>query len=737
VARLASKLRNAVANDGALRDPLCRIITEISQTARTQPDHVYQDIETVLAKHLSVKSTSVVVRADGRWTNWRDPLTSIGQSIEGVLGEVSQAGMFVRLPDASIFFVIRPTEVGFICRQIGEDENIHLLSTCAVYFEAVLAGIWPGASGLRQKVITAFSQVAAAILNSDDLNQTFLDITQVARSELSADMAGLMLFDGDRLVMQRCVGNRSSRTSELSMSLGQGIGGRVLETGKACAVEDYLANSEISHDFFDLARAEKVRSALAVPLLDGDRIAGVLEVWRRRPSSFSEENVTELATLAQLASLAIAKAKLIADQRQTLRDLERANDANKERADIIEFSAGLQRRLVSCVLEGKGLVEIAAEAAEEVGAEVLILDENAQLRARSGGGGLAKRDAAGLPIALATAQPSPRGLIAVKLGSEGATLYCQRIGAGVLHGGWVGLTAPSVTSERHTMALSAISVTVALHDMQSQAAYAAMSEKVTGLVWELLDAPRNIRRLALGRLGKLGVALSGEIRVLVCSPSKPKGEARQRSLAFADADLRLSLSRSVFGDSRVPLLASQGNEIAVILPQGRARTVDNVASELVGQIKEMFPEQAFVIGVSAACSDPEDLPEALRQARLARKVAEQSRLSTPVRFEELGLVGLMMGFQEGISFAGFSDRTLKKLAVDTPQAKTLRQTLDVFLNLNCHQSQTAESLGVHAKTVAYRVERCEELTGLNLDSHEDRVLLRLALTAYALRMSSI
>ena len=383
MAEVVSRLKEAGAIDG----PLSRIFAEISLAARSHPDHVFHDIDTVLPKHLPVKDTRIIVCANGRWTSWRDPAGNIGPgaSTDDALGAVTHAGMFVLLADRSLFFAIRPGEVGFICREIGEGRITDMLSTCALYFEAVLAGIWPGASGLRQKVITAFSQVAAAILNSDDLNQTILDITQAARSELAADMAGLMLFDGDRLVMQRCVGNRSSRTSELSMSLGQGIGGRVLETGKACAVEDYLANAEISHDFFDLARAEKVRSALAVPLLDGDRIAGVLEVWRRRPSSFSEENITELATLAQLASLAIAKAKLIADQRQTLRDLERANDANKERADIIEFSAGLQRRLVSCVLEGQGLSEIAASAAEEVGAEVLILDENAQLRARSGG----------------------------------------------------------------------------------------------------------------------------------------------------------------------------------------------------------------------------------------------------------------------------------------------------------------------------------------------------------------
>jgi sugar diacid utilization regulator/putative methionine-R-sulfoxide reductase with GAF domain len=738
VAELVSKLRELGSSDGALSAPLSRIFAEISSAARAQPDQVLHAIETLLPKYLPIKDARVVVCADNLWTRWREQEsdTSFGTSIDVALGSVLRAGMFVELPDQSLFFAIWPGEVGLVCRDIGSC-SIDVLSICAIYFESVLARIWPGSSQLGQKGIAGFSQVAAAILNSDDLNQTFLDITQVARNELAAEMSGLMLLEGDRLVMQRCVGNSSSRTAELSMSAGQGIGGRVLETAQACAVEDYLANAEISHDFFDLARVEKVRSALAVPLWEGDRITGVLEVWRRRPSSFSAENVAELTTLAQLAALAIAKARLIAEQRRTLRELERANDGNKERADIIEFSAGLQQRLVSCVLEGQGLADITVAAAEAVGAQVLVLDEHAILRARSGGSSLAKRDAGTLQLKLAMARQDPRGLIEVKLDAEGATLYCQRVGAASKHGGWVGLLDPLLASERHKMALSAISVTVALHDMKVQAAYAAMSEKVTGLVWELLDAPQNTRRLAQTRLGKLGVTLSGETLVVVCSLSKQKGEHRDASLAFDDADLRLSLSRSLFGDSPVPLLAIQGNEIAVILPQARAKSVDSVALDLVRQIKQVLPNHVCAIGVSAACADSAELPEALRQARLARKVAEQSQLSGPVRFEDLGLVGLMMGFQEGISFEGFSQRTLKKLAKDTPQAETLRATLDVYLKLNCHQAQAAEALGVHAKTVAYRVDRCEELTGLDLQSHEDRVLLRLALTAYTLRMRSL
>ena len=78
-----------------------------------------------------------------------------------------------------------------------------------------------------------------------------------------------------------------------------------LKHAKLCVIEDYVHSEVISRDFFDLARAERVKSALAVPLLSQNVVTGVLEVWRRRPSQFTPQHTAELATLANLASIAI------------------------------------------------------------------------------------------------------------------------------------------------------------------------------------------------------------------------------------------------------------------------------------------------------------------------------------------------------------------------------------------------------------------------------------------------
>jgi len=99
-----------------------------------------------------------------------------------------------------------------------------------------------------------------------------------------------MLREDDAVVMQRCVGNFSPATASLRMAAGQGVAGRVVATKQPCCVDNYVASNVISNDFVNLARDEMVRSALAAPLLSGDDVIGVLEVWRRQTTEFDEHH---------------------------------------------------------------------------------------------------------------------------------------------------------------------------------------------------------------------------------------------------------------------------------------------------------------------------------------------------------------------------------------------------------------------------------------------------------------
>ncbi|MFJ9100304.1 helix-turn-helix domain-containing protein [Streptomyces sp. NPDC102405] len=62
-----------------------------------------------------------------------------------------------------------------------------------------------------------------------------------------------------------------------------------------------------------------------------------------------------------------------------------------------------------------------------------------------------------------------------------------------------------------------------------------------------------------------------------------------------------------------------------------------------------------------------------------------------------------------------------------PAHRELARTAEVYLDCAGQAGRTAAELGIHRQTLYYRLSRVEQLTGLDLDDGEDRLLLHMAL----------
>ncbi len=63
----------------------------------------------------------------------------------------------------------------------------------------------------------------------------------------------------------------------------------------------------------------------------------------------------------------------------------------------------------------------------------------------------------------------------------------------------------------------------------------------------------------------------------------------------------------------------------------------------------------------------------------------------------------------------------------SPTHRELARTAEVYLDCAGQAGRTAAELGIHRQTLYYRLSRVEQLTGLDLDDGEDRLLLHMAL----------
>ncbi|NGO43266.1 PucR family transcriptional regulator [Streptomyces ureilyticus] len=67
-----------------------------------------------------------------------------------------------------------------------------------------------------------------------------------------------------------------------------------------------------------------------------------------------------------------------------------------------------------------------------------------------------------------------------------------------------------------------------------------------------------------------------------------------------------------------------------------------------------------------------------------------------------------------------------------PAHRELARTAEAFLDCAGQAGRTAAHLGIHRQTLYYRLSRVEQLTGLDLDDGEDRLLLHMTLKAHRL-----
>lgn len=88
--------------------------------------------------------------------------------------------------------------------------------------------------------------------------------------------------------------------------------------------------------------------------------------------------------------------------------------------------------------------------------------------------------------------------------------------------------------------------------------------------------------------------------------------------------------------------------------------------------------------------------------------------------EELAESGGLSAFRELVSPLEEYDREHRG---------DLVRTLTVFFEANANASEAAERLFLHRNSMAYRMERIREITGLNLKSPDARLALQLGLLA--------
>jgi sugar diacid utilization regulator len=383
-------------------------------------------------------------------------------------------------------------------------------------------------------------------------------------------------------------------------------------------------------------------------------------------------------------------------------------------AAIVERLRAVHLEMVDAVLGGDGLARVAQLAADAAGAAVAIVVPRLGAAAASRG---APADLAELRRYVGDRgrdrpAPVPVGVIAEVPIASGD----EAIGSVLMLGDPGAPIAPEATEFLHLAAVASLTEVAVeeAKDAVEQNLRGSFLEELREKATEL-EAPDVLRRAA--RLGcdltRGAVALCAEL-----TTDRPRHVVATIAGEHPGA---LAQHMELPGDvPRVYALLPAGDGAA---PEATLTAARRLATRL---------QRHGTVGVSSFYSDPAELGRAIQEAELVLDVLRRSEV--PIA-EDIGTGTYRLLFrvlashpEEVRSF--FDDTVAPIVAYDDQYATDLVGTLESYLEQNCNMNATAAAIYAHRHTVAYRLERVKELTGLDPMQSEDRERLGLGLKAY-------
>ncbi len=202
---------------------------------------------------------------------------------------------------------------GFGARQFSE-EDVALVQTIAASIavaihNAQLFGTLEGRVEERTQELAALNRIAAASSRSLDLDEILIAALGELTRTLRVRGAWVRLYDPQKEeLFVRAELDQGQVVTERArpLRIGEGLSGRVMQTGRACAVN--LEDSDLSNREAMLARGW--RSMAAVPLISEGQIIGVLGVTCGTRDRFGEAELGWLGAVGNTIAVAIKNASL-------------------------------------------------------------------------------------------------------------------------------------------------------------------------------------------------------------------------------------------------------------------------------------------------------------------------------------------------------------------------------------------------------------------------------------------
>ncbi len=212
----------------------------------------------------------------------------------------------------------------------------------------------------RARELAALHATSLEINAQQHLTDLLQAIIQRAAKLLDSPMGGLYLLKPERQTLELVVSHNFPQAYiGTTLRVGEGLAGRVFQTGEPLMVEDYRYWEGSAAQY----RGISTRRILGVPLKVGQEIIGVITVGDdEQVGSFTEDEIRLVRMFADQAATAINNARLLETTQRELVERRRAEEELRKRLEeIARFSSlavGREHRMTELKQEVNSLCEV-------------------------------------------------------------------------------------------------------------------------------------------------------------------------------------------------------------------------------------------------------------------------------------------------------------------------------------------------------------------------------------------
>ena len=174
--------------------------------------------------------------------------------------------------------------------------------------------------------LVTFEEISRFVEEAEDLPGCLNSIAGIVAKRMQTEVCSVYLLDAesDRLTLSATRGLDQAAVGRVSMSVGEGLAGLVVETRQPVIVADAPAHPRFL--YFPETGEERYHSFFAVPVSSQKTPIGVLVVQTSRPREFTRQEVRLLKAISAQVSTIIVHARLV----DSLKDKERERKRSRQ-----------------------------------------------------------------------------------------------------------------------------------------------------------------------------------------------------------------------------------------------------------------------------------------------------------------------------------------------------------------------------------------------------------------------